>query len=61
MPRWGTVQWVRDRGKIICSQDGRINYVSGDLSDITDQKAVDEALKMAHFSPPPCLIPSAPW
>ena len=43
--RSGTVQWVRDRGKIICSQDGRINYVSGVFSDITNQKAVDEALK----------------
>ena len=41
----GPVQWVRDRGKIICSQDGRINYVSGVFSDITNQKAVDEALK----------------
>ena len=43
--RRGAVQWVRDRGKIICSQAGRINYVSGVFSDITNQKAVDEALK----------------
>ena len=43
--RLGPVKWVRDRGKIICSQDGRINYVTGVFSDISSQKAADEALK----------------
>ena len=43
--RLGAVQWVRERGKIVCDQDGRINHVSGVFSDITNQKAVDEALK----------------
>jgi diguanylate cyclase (GGDEF)-like protein/PAS domain S-box-containing protein len=43
--RLGTIHWIRERGKIVCDQDGRINHVTGVFSDITNQKAVDEALK----------------
>ncbi len=41
----GAVQWIRDRGKIVLAQDGSIDYVSGTFADITQQKAMDEALK----------------
>jgi diguanylate cyclase (GGDEF)-like protein/PAS domain S-box-containing protein len=42
---FGTVQWVRDRGKIFCSQDGRINYVTGVFSDITEQQNLAQELE----------------
>ncbi len=41
----GTVYWIRERGRIICDPDGRIDYITGVFSDITKQKAMDEALK----------------
>jgi len=43
--RLGTVQWIRERGKIVCSQDGRINYVSGVFSDITRRRQTEAALE----------------
>ena len=41
----GTVHWIRERGRIICGPEGKIDYISGTFADITKQKAMDEALK----------------
>ena len=41
----GEIRWIRERGRIICHQDGRINYVTGVFSDITEHKQLELELE----------------
>lgn len=42
--RNGDIHWIQDRGQIICSQNGEIEYVSGVFFDINESKRTEEAL-----------------
>lgn len=42
--RLGEIHWIRDRGQIFCAPDGRVEYVSGVFSDITEQRQIELAL-----------------
>ena len=46
--RLGTVHWIRDRGQIVCHPDGKINYVSGVFSDITNEHETEVALRKSE-------------
>jgi len=41
----GTLRWLQGRGQIFCDEAGRIDYVSGVLFDITEQRRTEEALR----------------
>ena len=41
----GDTIWVQDRGAIICDAEGKLQYVSGVLFDITEQKLAERALE----------------
>jgi PAS domain S-box-containing protein len=41
----GEVIWIQDRGQIICTPDGQLEYISGVFFDITERKQVEEALR----------------
>ena len=41
----GDTIWVQDRGAIICDAEGKLQYVSGVLFDITEQKLAARALE----------------
>ncbi|TMG84033.1 MAG: PAS domain S-box protein, partial [Betaproteobacteria bacterium] len=47
-PRPGEVRWVRSRGKVFHDDDERPLRISGSLSDITDRKLADEALRCSE-------------
>jgi two-component system sensor histidine kinase UhpB len=40
----GEVIWIQDRGQIVCSPEGNIEYISGVFFDITQRHHVEEAL-----------------
>ena len=44
----GDIIWIRERGQIILGPDGRIDYISGVFSDITEQKQWQEDLKASE-------------
>ena len=46
--RLGEVHWIRERGQIICARDGKIAYVSGVLSDISQQRQTELALRKSE-------------
>ena len=41
----GTLRWLEGRAQIFCDEAGRIDYVSGVLFDITEQRRTEEALR----------------
>jgi PAS domain S-box-containing protein len=41
----GEIIWVQDRGQIICSPEGRVEYISGVFFDITERRHAEEALR----------------
>ena len=43
--RAGEIRWIRERGRILCHEDGTIDYVTGVFSDITEQKSVEIELE----------------
>jgi len=40
----GETLWIRDRGSIVCNAEGRVEYVSGVLFDVTERKDMEKAL-----------------
>ncbi|MDI6852043.1 MAG: PAS domain S-box protein [Deltaproteobacteria bacterium] len=42
--RDGKILWVHARGQVICTDDGRIDYISGVLFDITREKEMEQLL-----------------
>ncbi|MGA9755340.1 MAG: PAS domain S-box protein [Desulfobaccales bacterium] len=44
----GGVIWIQDRGQIICSPDGRVEYISGVFFDITERRHAEEALRASE-------------
>ena len=43
-----TVRWVCDRGCPVFHEDGRLESIEGFLNDITEQKAIEEALRESN-------------
>ena len=43
--KYGTLRWVQGRSQIFCDEAGRIDYVSGVLFDITEQRRIEAALR----------------
>jgi PAS domain S-box-containing protein len=41
----GEVIWIQDRGQIVCSPGGRVDYISGVFFDITERRRAEEALR----------------
>ena len=41
----GTVRWVRYRGQIVRAADGKVEYITGALVDITERKQAEEEVK----------------
>ncbi len=41
----GTLRWLQGRSQIFCDEAGRIDYVSGVLFDITEQRRIEVALR----------------
>lgn len=41
----GGIRWVRDRGKVICDDEGRVSRLDGIITDVTAQKLAEEALR----------------
>lgn len=41
----GEIIWVQDRGQIICTPDGQVEYISGVFFDITERQKVQGALR----------------
>jgi PAS domain S-box-containing protein len=41
----GEIIWVQDRGQIICSPEGRVEYISGVFFDITERRHAEVALR----------------
>jgi len=41
----GELRWIQERGQIVYSPDGRVDYVSGVFYDITANKRAEEALR----------------
>jgi PAS domain S-box-containing protein len=41
----GEILWVQDRGQIICTPDGQVEYISGVFFDVTAGKKVEDALR----------------
>ena len=39
------VIWIQDRGQIICTPDGQVDYISGVFFDITERRRAEEALR----------------
>src|SRR5213593_243502 len=48
LPRPGELRWVRSRGKVFHDEHGRALRISGSLTDITDRKLADEALRRSE-------------
>ncbi len=43
--RAGEIRWIRERGRILCHEDGMIDYVTGVFSDITEYKRLELELE----------------
>ena len=43
--RSGTIHWIRERGQVICDENGRIDYVTGVFSNITKEHEMEVALE----------------
>jgi diguanylate cyclase (GGDEF)-like protein/PAS domain S-box-containing protein len=41
----GDLLWVRERGQIVCDQDGMIEYITGACTDITKEQAMQDSLR----------------
>jgi PAS domain S-box-containing protein len=41
----GEIIWIQDRGQIICTPDGQVEYISGVFFDITERRHAEEALR----------------
>ena len=41
----GGVRWVRDRGRVVRGVDGKVEYITGALVDITERKQAEEEIK----------------
>ena len=41
----GETIWIQDRGQILCTPDGRVDYISGVFFDVTDRRQAEEALQ----------------
>ncbi|MGC2433170.1 MAG: PAS domain S-box protein, partial [Desulfobaccales bacterium] len=41
----GTLRWIQGRSQIFCDEAGKVDYVSGILFDITEQRRTEEALR----------------
>src|SRR5258706_1022327 len=48
LPRAGELRWVRSRGKVFHDSVGRPLRISGSLTDITDRKRADEAIRRSE-------------
>lgn len=46
--RLGEVHWIRERGQIVCARDGKIAYISGVFSDISQQRRTELALRKSE-------------
>jgi len=44
----GDIIWIRERGYIVCNQDGDIEYVSGVFYDISDLKTAEKELRSSR-------------
>jgi len=44
----GEIRWIRERGRILCHEDGRIDYITGVFSDITSEYETELALKKSE-------------
>jgi diguanylate cyclase (GGDEF)-like protein/PAS domain S-box-containing protein len=44
----GEIRWVRERGRILCREDGAIDYITGVFSDITGEHETELALKKSE-------------
>ncbi|MBL7180335.1 MAG: PAS domain S-box protein [Desulfobacterales bacterium] len=44
----GDIIWIQERGYIVCSQNGDIEYVSGVFYDVTELKTAEEELKRSR-------------
>lgn len=40
----GSVIWIKDRGRVICDDDGEVEFVTGTMVDITDLVLAEESL-----------------
>jgi PAS domain S-box-containing protein len=40
----GAIRWLRDQGKVLCDEDGRVLYMTGAVVDITERKKAEDAL-----------------
>lgn len=40
----GNIRWIQDRGQIVCDKKGQIEFISGVMFDITEQKQMEETL-----------------
>jgi PAS domain S-box-containing protein len=43
----GETIWIQDRGQILCTPDGRVDYISGVFFDVTARRQAEEALHAA--------------
>jgi len=41
----GEILWIRDRGQIVCDQEGKIAYITGAMTDITKDHAMQESIR----------------
>ena len=41
----GDILWIRERGQIVCDQDGRIEYITGTCTDITKEHEMQDSLE----------------
>ncbi|MCL4501412.1 MAG: PAS domain S-box protein, partial [Deltaproteobacteria bacterium] len=41
----GDILWVRERGQIVCDQDGMIEYITGACTDITKEHALQDSMR----------------
>ena len=46
--RTGEINWMQERGQIICDDAGKIEYVSGVFFDISDRKRAEEVLRQSE-------------
>jgi PAS domain S-box-containing protein len=44
----GNIVWLQDSGQIVCDESGRIDFISGAVLDITEQKMAEAALNVSE-------------